>query len=104
MSSFHNPADISARQNNDEEPKGSGWLTGRAWLRKPEREWAEQTKSVFASDEDDIFCSAFKTQSEENKTMNQLKIFSNFNRLVNTIPYVQRAYKQDEFDKNKKLP
>ena len=91
VSGINNPADIGTRAINIEELKRSEWLTGPAWLKRPECEWPEQVNLIFASDEDYIPSSVFMIQAEEKKTVIQWERFGNFNRLVNTVAYVQRA-------------
>ena len=59
-----------------------------------ESEWPEQVNVTFASDEENITSSVFMIQAEERKTAIQWERFSDFNRLVNTVPYVQRALKK----------
>ena len=58
LSGVQNPEDIGARETTLE-LKGSELLTGLAWLRKPEKEWPEQAKHVFASEKENIPASAF---------------------------------------------
>ena len=96
VSSINNPADIGTRAINLEELKRSEWLTGPAWLKRPESEWPEQVNLIFASDEENIPSSVFMIQAEEKKTVIQWERFSNFNRLVNTVAYVQRALNKDK--------
>ena len=91
VSGINNPADIGTRAINIEELKRSEWLTGPAWLKRPESEWPEQVNLIFASDEENIPSSVFMIQAEEKKAVIQWERFSNFNRLVNTVAYVQRA-------------
>ena len=89
VSGINNPADIGTRAINIEELKGSEWLTGPAWLKRPESEWPEQVNLVFASDEENLPASVFATQTEEKKAVIQWERFSNFNRLVNAVAYVR---------------
>ena len=91
MSGINNPAYISTRAINTEELKRSEWLIGPAWLKQPEKERPEQLNLIFASDKEKIPSSVFMIQAEEKKAGIQWERFSNFNRLVNTVPYVQRA-------------
>ena len=91
VSGINNPADIGTRAINIEEFKRSEWLTGPAWLKRPESEWPEQVNLVFASDEENIPASVFATQTEEKKAVIQWERFSNFNRLMNAVAYVRRA-------------
>ena len=91
VSGINNPADIGTRAINIEELKRSEWLTGSAWLKRPESEWPEQVNLIFASDEENIPSSVFMIQAEEKKAVIQWERLSNFNRLVNTVAYVQRA-------------
>ena len=91
VSGINNPADIGTRAINIEELKRSEWLTGPAWLRQPKGEWPEQVNLIFASEEENIPSSVFMIQAEEKKAVIQWERFSNFNRLVNTVAYVQRA-------------
>ena len=51
----------------------------------------EQVNLIFASDEENIPSSVFTIQAEEKKAVIQWERFSTFNRLVNTVAYVQRA-------------
>ena len=76
---------------NIEELKRSEWLTGPAWLKRPESEWPEQMSLIFASDEENIPSSVFIIQAEEKKAVIQWERFSNFNRLVTSLAYVQRT-------------
>ena len=66
-SGINNPADIRTRAINIEELKRSEWLTGPAWLKRPESEWPEQVNLIFASDEENIPSSVFMIQAEEKK-------------------------------------
>ena len=91
VSGINNPADIGTRAINIEELKRSKWLTGPAWLKPPESEWPEPVNLIFASDEENIPSSVFVIQADEKKAVIQWERFSNFNRLVNTVAYVQRA-------------
>ena len=59
VSGINNPADIGNRAINIEELKRSEWLTGPAWLKRPEKEWPEQVNLNFASDEENIPSSVF---------------------------------------------
>ena len=88
VSDINNPADIGTRAINVDELKRSEWLTGPAWLKQPESEWPEQVNLTFASDEQMVF----SAKVEEKKPMIQWERFSNFNRLVNTMAYVQRVF------------
>ena len=90
MSGINNPADIGTREINVDELKRSEWRAGPAWLKQPENEWPEQVNLLFASDEqnDQMVFSA----KVEKQPMIQLERFSNFNRLVNTMAYVQRVF------------
>ena len=54
VSGINNPADIGTRAINIEELNRSEWLTGPAWLKRPESEWPEQVNLVFASYEEKI--------------------------------------------------
>ena len=92
VSGINNPADIGTRAINIGELRRSEWLIGPAWLKRPESEWPEQVNLVFASDEDNKPSSFFMTQVEEKKAVIQWERFSNFNRLVNTMAYVRRAF------------
>ena len=91
VSGINNPADIGTKAINIEELKRSEWLAGPAWLKRAESEWPEQVKLIFASDEEKIPSSVFMIQAEEKKAVIQWERFGNFNRLVNTVAYVQRA-------------
>ena len=90
VSGISNPADIGTRAVNDDEIKRSECCTGPAWLKQPESEWPEQVNLTFASDEQMVF----SAKVEEKKPMIQWERFSNFNRLVNTMAYVRRAFKK----------
>ena len=90
-SGINNPADIGTRAINIEEFKRSEWLTVPAWLKEPESKWPEHVNLIFASVEEIIPSSVFKIQAEEKKAVFQWERFSNFNRLVNTVGYVQPA-------------
>ena len=91
MSGINNPADIGTRAINIEELKRSELLTEPAWMNRPESEWPEQLNLIFASDEENTPSSVFMIQADEKKAVTQWERFSNFNRLVNTVAYVQRA-------------
>ena len=71
--------------------KRSDWLTGPAWLKRPEGEWPDQVNLIFASDEENIPSSVFMIQAEEKKAVIQWEQFSNLNRLGKTVAFVQRA-------------
>ena len=91
VSGINNPADIGTRAINIEELKRSEWLTEPAWLKRPEIEWPQQVKLIFASDEENIPSSVFMIQAEDKKAVIQWERFSIFNRIVTTVVYVQRA-------------
>ena len=91
VSGINNPVDIGTRAINIEELKISECLTGPARLKRPESERPEQVNLIFASDEENITSSIFMTQAEEKKAVIQLERFNKFNRLVNTVEYVQRV-------------
>ena len=91
VSAINNPADIGTKAINIEELKRNECLIGPAWLKRPEKEWPDQMNLIFASDEENIPSSVFLIQAEEKKAAIQWERFSNFNRLVNTVAYVQRA-------------
>ena len=93
VSGINNPADIGTRAINVDELKRSEWLTGPAWLKQRENQWPEQLNLTFASNEqnDEI---VFSAKVEEKKPMIQWKRFSNYNRLVNTMAYIQRVFKK----------
>ena len=63
-SGINNPADIRTRAVNVEELQKSEWLTGPSSLKRPESEWPEQVKLIFASDEENI-PSSVMIQSEK---------------------------------------
>ena len=92
MSGINNPADIVTRAIHIEELKRSEWLTGPAWLKRPKSEWPEQVNLIVASDEDNMPSSVFMIQAEEKKAVIQWERFSNYNRLVNTVAHVRRAF------------
>ena len=71
VSGINNPADIGTRAINSEEPKRSEWLTGPAWLKRPETERPEQVNLIFASYEENIPSSVFMIQAEEKKAVVQ---------------------------------
>ena len=93
VSGINNPADIETRAINVDELKRSEWLTGPAWLRQRENEWPEQVNLTFASDEQNDEM-VFSAKVDEKKPMIQWERFSNFNRLVNTMAYVQRVFRK----------
>ena len=93
VSGINNPADIGTRAINVDELKRSEWLTGSAWLKERENEWPEQVNLTFASDEQNDQM-VFSAKVEEKKLMIQWERFSNFNRLVNTMAYVQRVLRK----------
>ena len=68
----------------------SAWLSGPAWLKRPENERPEQMNLIFVSDEKNIASSVFMLQAEGMKAIIQWEQFSNFIGLVNTVAYVQR--------------
>ena len=92
-SGINNPADIGTRAINVDELKRSEWLTGPAWLKQRENEWPEQVNLTFASDKQNDQM-VFSARVEEKKLMIQWERFSNFNRLVNTMAYVQRVFRK----------
>ena len=92
VSGISNPAGIGTREINIEELKGSEWLTGPAWLKRPQSKWPEQINLVFASDEKNIPLSVIMAEAEEIIAVILWERFSNFNRLVNTMAYVRRAF------------
>ena len=93
VSGINNPADIGTRAINVDELKRSEWLTGPAWLKQRENEWPEQLNLTFASDEQNDEM-VFSAKVEEKKPMIQWERFSNYNRLVNTMAYIQRVFKK----------
>ena len=92
MSGINNTADIGTRAINIEELRRSEWLIGPAWIKRPQSEWPEQVNLVLASDEENIPSSSFMTQADEKEAVIQWERFNNFNRQVNTIAYVMRAF------------
>ena len=92
LSAINNPADIGTKALNFEELKRSEWLTRPVWFKRPGSEWPKQVNLIFASDEENIPSSVFMIQAEEKKAVIQSERFSNFNRLVKTVAYVQRAF------------
>ena len=94
VSGIYNPANIGTRVIDVDELKRSEWLTEPAWLKQPENEWPQQVNLDFAADEENIPTSTFITQAKEKKPIVQWGRFSNFNRLVNTKAYVQRALRK----------
>ena len=93
MSGINNPVDIGTRAINVDNLKRSEWLTGPAWLKQRENEWPEQVNLTFASDEQNDQM-VFSAKDEEKKPMILWERFSNYNRLVNTMAYVQRVFKK----------
>ena len=93
MSGINNPADIGTRAINVDELKRSEWLAGPAWLKRRENKWPEQLNLTFASDDQNDEM-VFSAKVEEKKPMIQWERFSNLNRLVNTMAYVQRVFKK----------
>ena len=69
VSGINNPADIGTRAINIEELKRSEWLTGPAWLKRPESEWPEQVNLVFASDEENIPASGLQHRLKRRKLL-----------------------------------
>ena len=61
------------------------------WAGLVESEWPEEVNLIFASDEENIPSSVFMIPAEEKKAVIHWERFSNFNRLVNTVAYGQRA-------------
>ena len=51
-----------------------------------------QVNLIFASDEENIPSSVFIIQTEEKKAVIHWERFSIFNRLMNTVAYVQRVF------------
>ena len=90
MSGISNPADTGTRAVTADELKKIEWLTGPTWLKLADNECPEQVSSSFASDEHNEQ-TAFITIAEDKKPIVQRERFSNFNRLVNTMAYEQRA-------------
>ena len=62
-------------------------------MKQRENEWPEQLNLTFASDEQNDEM-VFSAKIEEKKPMIQWERFSNFNRLVNTMAYVQLVFKK----------
>ena len=91
MSGINNSADTGTRAIDIEELKRIDWLTGPAWLRRPESERPEQVNLIFASDEANISSLVFMIPAEDEKAVIQWERFSSFNRPVNTVAYVWRA-------------
>ena len=93
VSCINNPADIGTRAINVDELKRSEWFAGPACLNQRENEWPAEVNLTFASDEQNDQMD-FSAKVEENKPMIQWKRFSNFNRLVNTMAYVQCVFRK----------
>ena len=93
VSGSNNQADIGTRAINVDELKRSEWLTGPAWLKERENEWPEQVNLTFVSDDQNDQM-VFSAKAEEKKLMIQWERFSDFNRLVNTMAYVQRVFRK----------
>ena len=91
MSGINNQANIGTRAITFKELKRSEWLTAPAWLKRPKKEWPVQVNLIFALDEENIPSSVFMIQAEEKKAVIQWERFSNFNRLVNTVSYLQKT-------------
>ena len=91
VSGINNPADIGTRAINVDELKRSEGLSGPAWLKQRENEWPEQLNLTFASDEENDEM-VFSAKVEEKKPMFQWERISSFNRLENTMAYVQRVF------------
>ena len=62
-------------------------------MKQRENEWPEQLNLTFASDEQNDEM-VFSAKVEEKKPVIQWERFSNFNRLVNTMAYVQRVFRK----------
>ena len=92
VSGVNNPADIGTRAINVDELKRSERLTGPAWLKQRENEWPEHVKLTFSSDDQNKRL-VFSAKVEEKRPMIQWERFSNYNRLVNTMAYIQRVFK-----------
>ena len=93
VSGINNPAEIGTQAINVDGLKRSEWLTGPAWLKQRENKWPEQVSLTFASDEQNDQM-VFSAKVEEKKLMIQWERFSNFNRLVNKMAYVQRVFRK----------
>ena len=93
MSGINNPADIGTRAIYVEELKRSECLYGPASLKQRENEWPEEVNSTLDSDEQNDQM-VFSAKFEEKKLMIQCERFSNFNRLVITMAYVQRVFRK----------
>ena len=91
VSGINNPADIGTRAINVDELNRSEWLTGPAWLMQRENEWPKQVNLTFASEEQNVQI-VFSAKFEEKKPMIQQERLSKFNRLVNTMAYVQCVF------------
>ena len=93
VSGINNPADIGTRAINVDALKRNEWLTGPASLKQRENDWPKQVNLTFASDEQNDQM-VFSAKFEEKKLINQWERFSNFIRVVNTMAYVQRAFRK----------
>ena len=92
VSGIKNPADIVTQAINVDGLKRKEWLTGLAWLKQPGNEWLEQVILTFPLDEQNDQM-VFSAKVEENKPMIQWENTFNFNRLVSTMAYVLRVFK-----------
>ena len=98
VSGINNPVDIGKQAINVDKIKRSECLTGPAWLEQRQNKWPEQVNLTYASDEQNDQM-VFSAKVEEKKPMIQWDQFSNFNRLVNTMAYVQRVFKKHKKNK-----
>ena len=94
VSGINNPASIGTRAINIEELKWSERLNGPAVLKRQKNEWPQQVILIFALDEENINSAVFMTPTEETKGVIQWERFSIFNRIMNTVAYVEHALSQ----------
>ena len=85
VNGINNPADIGTRTINVDQLRRS------EWLKQPDSEWPEQVNLEFGSDKQSQQI-AFISTTKEKEPIVKRERFSSFNRLVNTMAYVQRLF------------
>ena len=93
VSGTNNPADIGTRAINVDELKRSEWHTGCSLVEATREQMTWTVEFKFASDEQNNEV-VFSAKVEEKKPMIQWEWFTSFNRLVNTMAYVQRVFRK----------
>ena len=91
VSGINNPSVLGTRATYVHQHKRSEWLTGLEGLKQPENEWPEHVNLELTTDEQNEQM-AFLSRIKEKESIVLCERFSNFNRLVSVMAYVQHVF------------